>query len=225
MEFYSLSFLACSCFLVMFRGVGCITFKSNSVSQTFRVPVRKCEVGYDMLVLPGSTWTEGCRACRCDSDAGRICVGPICPTPYHPTHDDHCIQWSADKCCCERVGCLSYGVVYNFGEIYPKTPDSCEECLCEGGPGPEKCWRRHCSLRCVDAKQIRGHCCKQCVNGDNCSIPSLKGVDVMNNVATKNPLPVNNTRLVYSDTMPGLFYLCVCVDPGAAAMCFQNMAL
>ncbi|KAK6167698.1 hypothetical protein SNE40_021665 [Patella caerulea] len=169
------------------------------------------------MVQPGFNWRERCRNCTCVLGVGSDCDGPTCSIPYHPSHEQICARWSPDGCCCEQLGCLKHGRVYEVGSYYPRSIERpCTKCPCMAGQRIPSCSVEVCRPKCVDSVQVEGICCPVCQNGPNCVVPTRLFSQTSQRHA---PIALNQSTIITDSFDQSRSFICQCQVAGGVAQC------
>ncbi|XP_067675152.1 uncharacterized protein [Haliotis asinina] len=98
--------------------------------------------------------TDRCKACSC-VDGNIICSPKQCPRVT-------CLNPMQGECCQECSNCLFQGAVYDNGQEFPDSSDTCSSCYCKSGN--VECTRKPCAnVAC--SHPIRDGCCPVCDRG------------------------------------------------------------
>ncbi|XP_046559409.1 kielin/chordin-like protein, partial [Haliotis rubra] len=92
--------------------------------------------------------TDRCKACSC-VDGNIICSPKQCPRVT-------CLNPMQGECCQECSNCLFQGAVYDNGQEFPDSADTCSSCYCKSGN--VECTRKPCAnIAC--SHPMRDGCC------------------------------------------------------------------
>ncbi|GFN78515.1 hypothetical protein PoB_000502100 [Plakobranchus ocellatus] len=189
-----------------------MSFDSSEITRRYRL---------------GEQWTERCNNCTCTT-AGVMCEGPTdCLHSYDFTQEKWCLEWSADECCCERMGCTVNGEQYDIGERFPyEGGASCLTCSCQIGTTPAQCLLQECGIvelicenRSVTYED--GNCCPNfvCPQGVKCTnipdpFPNTSNHELLDWYGRLNPIPQGMNQHYHLDSWTS--YVCSCPRGGTA---------
>ncbi|KAK6167696.1 hypothetical protein SNE40_021664 [Patella caerulea] len=199
------------------------------IKALIRATQSQCSRWPNILVKPGTKWTERCRHCICVGDTGLSeCSEPQCAIPYKPYQEDMCLKWSTDGCCCVEFGCYQHGKWYRDGELFPLfQDDACIQCKCKQGWGNLSCFFIPCDRpQCSDYAFEEGKCCPVCLNGPNCKVPPLNigEENSITNTGDVKYIKLEETKMIIIGH-PRFSWSCTCRKAGMDAECSRQSRL
>ncbi|CAL1547510.1 unnamed protein product, partial [Lymnaea stagnalis] len=129
----------------------------DSCTHPVSIPGECCPVcGQDCMyqgqvIKNGNSLQYHCQDCQCVGGSvncsPKQCPLADCPTPV------------MENCCPKCIECMSDGIRYSDGQVFPHPKDACSQCICVRGS--VECSRQPC--KAVDCSHpSRGECCPEC---------------------------------------------------------------